>query len=105
MPIGRFYEAVLNTPQPLPEVKPEDPATTVKKATNAAESKAKTESAATATAGTAPTASAAANPTETAKEAADKASSLSSSSGSPPPSVILHLDSLYPRSQLLTYAS
>ncbi|PSR79555.1 oxidoreductase-like protein [Coniella lustricola] len=26
-PMGRFYEAILNTPQPIPEVKPEEPAT------------------------------------------------------------------------------
>lgn len=30
MPIGAFYEAILNTPQPLPDVKPEEPATPVK---------------------------------------------------------------------------
>lgn len=75
MPIGRFYEAVLNTPQPVPQVKPEDPATTVKKA----KPKAKADSAATATAGTAPTASPAASPADTAKEAAKRASSLASS--------------------------
>lgn len=97
MPVGRFYEAVLNTPQPVPEVKPEDPATTVKETTKAAASKGEPESAATATAGTAPTASSAASPQETAKEAADKASSLASStSGSPPPSVRQHF--LYPAS-------
>ncbi|KUI70000.1 hypothetical protein VM1G_05314 [Cytospora mali] len=97
MPIGRFYEAILNTPQSVPEVKPEEPASTVKKAQGIPEPeaspepakrgrkpKAKTEPAATATAGNAPTASPAASATETAKEVADKASSLSSSASAPP---------------------
>lgn len=89
MPIGRFYEAILNTPQGFPQVKPEEPATTVKKAQEATpEAKAKAESAATATSGTAPTASPAASAAETAKEVAAKASSLASSSAdAPPPSV------------------
>lgn len=30
MPIGSFYEAILNTPQPIPDVKPEEPASSVK---------------------------------------------------------------------------
>lgn len=30
MPIGRFYEAILNDPQPIPDVKPEEPASSVK---------------------------------------------------------------------------
>lgn len=92
MPMGAFYEAILNTPQPIPDVKPEEPATSVKEnlqqqaeAADAAPAKrgrkpkAKTEPAATATAGTAPTASAAASPKATAKEAAAK-STVSSSS-------------------------
>lgn len=92
MPMGAFYEAILNTPQPIPDVKPEEPATSVKEnlqqQAEAAEAapakrgrkpKAKTEPAATATAGTAPTASAAASPKATAKEAAAK-STVSSSS-------------------------
>ena len=98
MPIGRFYEAILNTPQPIPDVKPEEPASSVK-ATQEGDSpkepakrgrkpKAKTEPAATATAGTSPTASPAASIKETAKEVAAKTSSASSpSSSSPPPSV------------------
>lgn len=85
MPMGSFYEAILNTPQPIPDVKPEEPASTVKEhlqqqeAADAAPAKrgrkpkaAKTEPAATATAGSAPTASAAASPKATAKEAAAK---------------------------------
>lgn len=92
MPIGRFYEAILNTPQPIPDVKPEEPASSVKAAQEEKEPakrgrkpKAKTEPAATATAGSSPTASPAASMKETAKEAAAKNSSPSSSS--PPPSV------------------
>lgn len=92
MPMGSFYEAILNTPQPIPDVKPEEPASSVKEnlqqqaeASDAAPAKrgrkpkAKTEPAATATAGSAPTASAAASPKATAKEAAAK-STVSSSS-------------------------
>lgn len=92
MPMGAFYEAILNTPQPIPDVKPEEPATSVKEnlqqqaeAADAAPAKrgrkpkAKTEPAASATAGSAPTASAAASPKATAKEAAAK-STVSSSS-------------------------
>ncbi|KAG6361712.1 hypothetical protein INS49_009940 [Diaporthe citri] len=97
MPIGRFYEAILNTPQPIPDVKPEEPASSVKAAQEEEASKepakrgrkpkAKTEPAATATAGTTPKASPAANIKETAKEVAAKTSSASSpSSSSPPPS-------------------
>ncbi|KAK2599502.1 hypothetical protein N8I77_011253 [Diaporthe amygdali] len=95
MPIGRFYEAILNTPQPIPDVKPEEPASSVKAAQEEESTKepakrgrkpkAKAEPAATATAGTSPTASPAANLKETAKEAAAKNSSPSSSS--PPPSI------------------
>ncbi|ROW07541.1 hypothetical protein VPNG_07128 [Cytospora leucostoma] len=91
LPIGRFYEAILNTPQGFPQVKPEEPATPVKKAqeaTSKAEAKAKAEPAATATSGTAPTASPAASPAETAKEVAAKASSLASSSSNASPSSI-----------------
>lgn len=32
MPIGAFYEAILNTPQLIPDVKPEEPASSVKEA-------------------------------------------------------------------------
>ncbi|KAH8776568.1 oxidoreductase-like protein [Diaporthe sp. PMI_573] len=32
MPIGRFYEAILNSGQPIPDVKPEEPASSVKAA-------------------------------------------------------------------------
>lgn len=92
MPMGAFYEAILNTPQPIPDVKPEAPASSVKEhlqqeadASEAAPAKrgrkprAKPEPAATATAGSAPTASSAASPKATAKEAAAK-STVSSSS-------------------------
>lgn len=100
MPIGAFYEAILNSKQPIPEVKPEEPATTVKETLAKSEPEAeapkeapkrgrkpkaasptpKTEPAATATASTAPTASPAATAKATAKEAANaaKASSVSS---------------------------
>lgn len=113
MPIGPFYEAILNSRQPIPEVKPEEPATTVKenlanadaeadapkeapkrgrKPKAAAPTPTKTDPAATATASTAPTASPAATAKAAAKEAANaaKASSVSpptssaSSSSSPP---------------------
>lgn len=74
MPIGRFYEAILNTPQPIPDVKPEEPASSAKEnleadadATTTKESakrgrKPKAEPAATATAPSAPTASPAKEP-------------------------------------------
>lgn len=109
MPIGAFYEAILNSKQPIPDVKPEEPATTVKEnlAKSAPEAKApkeapkrgrkpkaaatpsKADPAATATASSAPTASPAATAKATAKEAASaaKASSVSptsTSSTSPP---------------------
>lgn len=97
MPIGAFYEAILNTPQPIPDVKPEEPATSVKEnlrqaaaaepepepesneapapaARRGRKPKAKTEPAATATASAAPTASPAANQRATAKQAAAKSS-------------------------------
>lgn len=108
MPIGAFYEAILNS-KSIPEVKPEEPATTVKETLAKSEPEAeapkeapkrgrkpkaasptpKTEPAATATASTAPTASPAATAKATAKEAANaaKASSVSSpisTSTSPP---------------------
>lgn len=85
MPMGAFYEAILNDPQPIPDVKPEEPASSVKEnlqqqaeasdgapAKRGRKPKAKAEPAATATAGSAPTASAAASPKATAKEAAAK---------------------------------
>lgn len=94
MPMGAFYEAILNTPQPIPDVKPEEPATSVKEnlrqaaaeaepesseapapaAKRGRKPKAKTEPAATATASAAPTASPAATQKATAKEAAAKSS-------------------------------
>lgn len=102
MPIGAFYEAILNRKQPIPDVKPEEPATTVKEKLAKSEPEAeakepakrgrkpktisptptKTDPAATATASTAPTASPAATAKATAKEAANaaKASSVSSPS-------------------------
>lgn len=94
MPMGAFYEAILNTPQPIPDVKPEEPASSVKEslqqqqaeasdtapAKRGRKPKAKTEPAATATAGSAPTAPAAASPKATAKEAAAAKSTVSSSS-------------------------
>lgn len=104
MPIGRFYEAILNTPSGVPEVKPEEPATSVKKAGEASpeaeasqqpakrgrKPKAKADPAATATAGTAPTASPAASPKDTAKEVAAKASSLASANTTPSPPSVRH---------------
>lgn len=112
MPIGAFYEAILNSKQPIPDVKPEEPATTVKenraksepeteapkeapkrgrkpKAAAASPTPSKTDPAATATASTAPTASPAATAKATAKEAANaaKASSVSSISTSISPQV------------------
>lgn len=111
-PIGAFYEAILNSKQPIPDVKPEEPATTVKENLAKAEADAdatkepakrgrkpkttptpsKTDPASTATASTAPTASPAATAKAAAQEAstAAKASSVSSasassSSSSPPP--------------------
>lgn len=105
MPIGRFYEAIRNSGQPIPKVKPEEPATSVKEnLQQAAEAEAgassakepakrgrkpkpKTEPASTATAATAPTASAAASPKATAQEAASK-SLVSSSPSEPSPSPI-----------------
>lgn len=94
MPIGAFYEAILNTPQPIPDVKPEEPASSVKEAEAAAEAskepakrgrkpKPKPEPAATATAATTPTASPAATATATAKEAAEAAAKSSVSTTSP----------------------
>lgn len=94
MPIGAFYEAILNTPQPIPDAKPEEPASSVKAAEAEAakepakrgrKPKPKPEPAATATAATTPTASPAATAKATAKEAAAVAakSSVSTSTTSP----------------------
>lgn len=86
MPMGAFYEAILNTPQPIPDVKPEEPASSVKEAEEAVakepakrgrKPKPKPEPAATATAATAPTSSPAATAKATAKEAAEVASKSS----------------------------
>ncbi|KAL1867889.1 hypothetical protein Daus18300_006164 [Diaporthe australafricana] len=95
MPIGRFYEAILNTPQPIPDVKPEEPASSVKAAQEeeavkepakrGRKPKAKAEPAATATAGTTPQASPAADLKETAKQVAAKTSSPPPSIGTSPP--------------------
>lgn len=96
-PIGAFYEAILNTPQLLPERKPEEPASTVKdnvEAAAPAESAepapakrsrkakgSKTEPAATATSSSAPTA-----PASKSSVSSNLSSSSSSPSGAPPPS-------------------
>ncbi|KAG8169326.1 hypothetical protein KVR01_000071 [Diaporthe batatas] len=94
MPIGRFYEAILNSGQPIPAVKPEEPASSVKAAQEedspkepakrGRKPKVKAEPAATATAGSSPTASPAASIKETAKQVAAKTSSPPSIGTSPP---------------------
>lgn len=89
-PIGPFYEAILNGKQPLPDVKPEAPATTVKEAApkrgRPPKAPAAADPAATATASKAPTASPAATAQATAKEAAATAAKEATSSVSPPTS-------------------
>lgn len=83
MPIGSFYEAILNTPQPIPDVKPEEPASSVKEHLQQEEEGGADEAAAAAgkepaKRGRKP------KPVKEAATAAAKTSVSSSSSSSPP---------------------
>lgn len=85
MPIGAFYEAILNTPQPIPDVKPEEPASSVKEAQAQAQAQAPEAEKEPAKRGRKPKPKAVSSPSPPAAEVLSPSSEMSSPPVPTPP--------------------